>query len=227
VIKEARYIVCLSLVLLLIVSCSKTKDIAIKSKPKPIIQSQIISYSQLSSGENLSVDTLCKDGCVYYVQNNGQTIAKVENEDRKKAFYIRVLIDAMYLAELTIKSSCSQENNLKTCSPEEVNKKVVETFKEENPYTFYGKYINNWIFFRENGEKLEGINILYLQRQGNPLRDHLLIGPLTEKPNKLRMEIKNNRTNYETNYETNYAQKNQSESPDLEISISDTTTISE
>jgi hypothetical protein len=216
--KTSTYIIFLSLVLLLLSSCSNTKEIAIKPNPI-IIKSQVISYSQLSSEEHISIDTLCRDSCVYYIQNNGQTIAKVENEDRKKSFYIRTVIDYIPLAELTFKYSCNRENNLKTCSKEELNKKVMDTLKEENPYIFYGRYINNWTFLRPNGEKLEGINILYLQRQGTPLRDHLLLGPLTEKPVKFRMEIKNN--------EKNNTQKNGLESPDLEISISDATNMSD
>jgi hypothetical protein len=63
----------------------------------------------------------------------------------------------------------------------------------ENKYSLYGKYVNRWEFYNSKGElicetdKFAGQKLMELNRNAGV--DEVIIGPLNEKPIKMKIKI--------------------------------------
>ncbi|MGV0964946.1 hypothetical protein [Empedobacter falsenii] len=163
--------------LIIFSNCSKEKPTPINND-EVIISANSVSYSELTDVEKsiLKQKRYSENFCCY--PNNWNSPENCEVID--SAFFVRVKLHARLLALLT-ESKTFDFNYLLS----------------DNTNTLYGKYKNRWELLNKNEisicktEKFDGFENVYIFRNNNV--DNILLGPINEKPYKLKIKISNSK----------------------------------
>lgn len=156
-----------------------------------VLRAEVVPYAELTEAERAEIGS----SCCTYSKTGGWTGSDVAQFKPEQGFVVRAVVDPYALAQLSFLHSCGSVMQVKTCSAEELRRKVSEAVGHPNPYMLYGRYKNSWVFFNGTRQvpstaKFEGHYTRMLRRLRGPPRDSMLIGPLPERPTRMRIQIR-------------------------------------
>lgn len=155
-----------------------------------VLRAEVVPFAELTEAEREEIGSSC---CTYTKTGGwmGSDLARFEPE---QGFVVRAVVDPYALAQFSLLHSCGSVMHVRTCTTEELRWKVSETVGHPNPYMLYGKYKNSWVFV--NGtrqvprtQKFGGHRLQTVRRLRGPPRDSMLIGPLPERPTRMRIQV--------------------------------------
>jgi len=107
------------------------------------------------------------------------------------SYFVRLTIDNLALANLTLINSCGSVAAQRRCNKEELQAEI-DSVLSSRPLFLYGKYKNRWRFKSGSAdvpetEKFEGFATVSIDRRGN--QDLVLVGPIPRRPTEVRIEM--------------------------------------
>ncbi len=150
-------------------SCSESKksNISDSTYSNPLLKAEVITWQALSDTQKLMISEY------NYIHLGNE---KYKEFDREKAYYVVALIDIVSLVHLS----------------EPTDFKSHKLIKYENPYVIYGNDKNLWSFLKDallikTTEKYTGFPIVELKRNKANTQDKLLIGPIPDRPDLMKV----------------------------------------
>lgn len=151
-----------------------------------ILGAEVIMFEDLPEATREKVARYC---CHYFL--GSWSSADMHRFSIEDAYFVRLTIDNLALANLTLINSCGSVASQRRCSQEELEAEI-DSVLSSNPMLLYGKYKNRW-GFRAGGadipetEKFEGFDTVSIDRHGS--QDEVLVGPIPRKPTELLIEM--------------------------------------
>lgn len=160
-----------------------------------ITSANAINYSQLSEDHQNLISKYC---CSYSSNGNWMAESLVEFEPIN-SYFVEAEIDSEMLAKISLKFSCGGATYVQECSEKEALEKAEDILNDSQLRRLYGKYMLDWVFFSGEKEipsttKFTGHSILWIERSSDNTKDHLIIGPLPEKPDFMSIKLHHNLT---------------------------------
>lgn len=182
----------LVLTILLLTGCGGD-NAQVNTRPDEVIlRAEVVRFSGLSESERQAIGNYCCS----YSRTGGWTPSDLERFEPEDGYFVRAVVNAEALAQLSLLHSCGGVTYIDTCSSEELSAKVAQILQASGSYRLYGKYMNRWAFANVAGEvpsteKFEGFRLLLIDRK-SPSRDHVTVGPLPAEPTRMRIQLYHN-----------------------------------